>query len=95
MEYRDRINDLKAIRLRDGFYKFLESRRYKKARQKYLEITASFPNKKLDARVNSLLMDEVHGGIPARKPKENNIIMENKERSPRKEKKKQKKKQKK
>ena len=94
MEYRDRINDLKAIRLRDGFYKFLESRRYKKARQKYLEITASFPNKKLDARVNSLLMD-VHGGIPARKPKDNNIIMENKERSPRKEKKKQKKKQKK
>ena len=79
-----------------AFRDFIESKKYLKVRKKYLETTASFPNKKLDVRVNSLLMDEVHGGIPARKPKkDNNIIMDNKERSPqRKEKKKPKKKQK-
>ena len=71
-----------------AFRDFIESKRYLKIRKKYLETTATFPNKKLDARVNSLLT-EVHGGLPT-KQKEINI-MENKERSPRKEKKKQKK----
>ena len=94
MVYQDRLQDVQSL-YHTGFTKFIESKRYLKARKKYLEIMADLPNRTLDARVNSLLMDEVHGGIPARKPKENNIIMENKERSPRKEKKKQKKKQKK
>ena len=74
-----------------AFRDFIESKRYLKIRKKYLETTATFPNKELDARVNALLT-EVHGGLPT-KQKENNI-MENKERSPRKEKKKPKKKQK-
>ena len=75
-----------------AFRDLIESKKYLKVRKKYLETTATFPNRKLDARVNSLLMvQEVYGGIPARKPKDNNIIMDNKERSPRKEKKKQKK----
>jgi len=75
-----------------AFRDFIESKRYLKIRKKYLEVTATFPNKELDARVNSLLT-EVHGGLPENPKKENNI-MENKERSPRKEKKKPKKKQK-
>ena len=85
-----------------AFRDLIESKKYLKVRKKYLETTATFPNRKLDARVNSLLhasavpydailQQEVHGGIPARKPKDNNIIMDNKERSPRKEKKKPKK----
>ena len=73
-----------------AFRDLIESKKYLKIRKKYLETTATFPNRKLDARVNALLMD-VHGGLPAIKPKDNNIIMDNKERSPRKEKKKQKK----
>ena len=72
-----------------AFRDFIESKRYLKIRKKYLETAATFPNKKLDARVNSLLT-EVHGGLPMNPKKEINI-MENKERSPRKEKKKQKK----
>ena len=72
-----------------AFRDFIESKRYLKIRKKYLETTATFPNRKLDARVNSLLQ-EVHGGLPMNPKKEINI-MENKERSPRKEKKKQKK----
>ena len=72
-----------------AFRDLIESKRYLKIRKKYLETAAAFPNKKLDARVNALLT-EVHGGLPALKQKEINI-MENKERSPRKEKKKQKK----
>ena len=75
-----------------AFRDFIESKRYLKIRKKYLETTATFPNRKLDARVNALLT-EVHGGLPENPKKENNI-MENKERSPRKEKKKPKKKQK-
>ena len=71
-----------------AFRDLIESKKYLKVRKKYLETTATFPNRKLDARVNALLT-EVHGGLPANQ-KENNI-MENKERSPRKEKKKQKK----
>ena len=59
----------------------IESKKYLKVRKKYLEVTATLPNRKLDARVNSLLQQQ----------KEDNNFMENKERSPRKEKKKQKK----
>ena len=76
MVYRDRLQDVQTL-YHTGFTKFIESKRYLKARKKYLEIAASFPNKRLDARVNSLLQGD--------------NIMENKERSPRKEKKKKKK----
>ena len=70
-----------------AFRDLIESKRYLKIRKKYLETAAAFPNKKLDARVNSLLQEVQYGGLPNQK--EN--IMNNKERSPRKEKKKQKK----
>ena len=73
-----------------AFRDLIESKKYLKIRKKYLETTATFPNRKLDARVK-LLMDQVHGGLPALKQKEINIMVTNKERSPRKEKKKQKK----
>ena len=76
-----------------AFRDLIESKKYLKVRKKYLETTATFPNRKLDARVNALLMDVQYGGLPNLK-KDNNIIMDNKERSPRKEKKKPKKKQK-
>ena len=72
-----------------AFRDFIESKRYLKIRKKYLETAAAFPNKKLDARVNSLLQDVQYGGLPNLKKEIN--IMKNKERSPRKEKKKQKK----
>ena len=64
-----------------AFRDLIESKKYLKVRKKYLEVTATLPNRKLDARVNSLLQQQ----------KEDNNFMENKERSPRKEKKKQKK----
>ena len=70
MVYRDRLQDVQTL-YHNGFTKFIESKRYLKARKKYLEIAASFPNKRLDARVNSLLQGD--------------NIMLNKERSPRKE----------
>ena len=74
-----------------AFRDLIESKKYLKIRKKYLETTATFPNRKLDARVNALLMDQVqYGGLPALKQKKINN-MNNKERSPRKEKKKQKK----
>ena len=76
MVYQDRLQDVQAL-YHTGFTKFIESKRYLKARKKYLEIMADLPNRTLDARVNSLLQGE--------------DIMKNKERSPRKEKKKKKK----
>ena len=76
MVYRDRLQDVQTL-YHTGFTKFIESKRYLKARKKYLEIMADLPNRTLDARVNSLLQGD--------------NIMENKERSPRKEKKKKKK----
>ena len=102
MVYRDTIQDVQTL-YHTGFTKFIESKRYLKARKKYLEIAASFPNKRLDARVNQLL--QVHQEIkeyptPISKcdtqfdallEQRNKLIMENKERSPRKEKKKKKK----
>ena len=72
-----------------AFRDFIESKRYLKIRKKYLETTATFPNKKLDARVNALLTEVQYGGFPVNQKEIN--IMKNKERSPRKEKKKQKK----
>ena len=77
MAYKDRLEDIRLL-FDTGLEKFITHKKYLSARQKYLEIKADFPNRKLDARVNTLLQ----GG-------ENN--MENKERSPRKEKKKKKK----
>ena len=79
MVYRDRLDDIQTL-YHDGFTKFIESKRYLQVRKKYLEIAASFPNRKLDARVNTLLQQ--------------GNKMENKERSPRKERKKPKKKNK-
>ena len=86
LTYKDKLEDVRLL-FDTGLEKFITHKRYLNLRQKYLEVIASLPNKKLDARVNSLLQD-VHGGLPNQK--EINI-MKNKERSPRKEKKKQKK----
>ena len=83
MVYRDRLQDVQTL-YHTGFTRFIESKRYLKARKKYLEIAASFPNKRLDARVNQLLQIDYN-------QEEKNYKMENKERSPRKEKKKKKK----
>jgi hypothetical protein len=79
MAYKDRLEDIRLL-FDTGLEKFITHKKYLSARQKYLEIKATLPNRKLDARVNTLLQQG------------NNIIMENKERSPRKEKKKPKKK---
>ena len=76
MVNQDRLQDVQSL-YHTGFTKFIESKRYLKARKKYLEIMADLPNRTLDERVNSLLQGD--------------NIMENKERSPRKEKKKKKK----
>ena len=52
--YRDSLQEIK--RLRDtGLTKFLESKRYHKIRQRYLELRATLPNPLLDKRVNDLL----------------------------------------
>ena len=79
MAYKDRLEDIRLL-FDTGLEKFITHKKYLSARQKYLEIRASFPNKDLDARVNTLLQQ--------------GIKMQNKERSPRKEKKKPKKKNK-
>ena len=52
--YRDSLQEI--IRLRDtGLTKFIESKRYHKIRQRYLELRATLPNPLLDKRVNDLL----------------------------------------
>ena len=52
--YRDSLQEI--IRLRDtGLQTFLESKRYHKIRQRYLELRATLPNPLLDKRVNDLL----------------------------------------
>ena len=79
MAYKDRLEDIRLL-FDTGLEKFITHKKYLSARQKYLEIKADFPNRKLDARVNTLLQQ--------------GIKMQNKERSPRKEKKKPKKKKK-
>ena len=90
MVYRDSLQDIKTL-YHTGFTRFIESKRYLKVRKKYLEVRADLPNKRLDARVNSLLsilpesINRDKNGNWSKKK------MENKERSPRKEKKKKKK----
>ena len=52
--YRDSLQEI--IRLRDiGLQSFIESKRYHKIRQRYLELRATLPNPLLDKRVNDLL----------------------------------------
>ena len=52
--YRDSLQEI--ISLRDtGLTKFIESKRYHKIRQRYLELRATLPNPLLDKRVNDLL----------------------------------------
>jgi len=52
--YRDSLQEIK--RLRDtGLQSFIESKRYHKIRQRYLELRATLPNPLLDKRVNDLL----------------------------------------
>jgi len=86
-----------------AFRDFIESKKYLKIRKKYLEMSATLPNKKLDARVNSLLqvqqeLKEYPTPISicdiqfnALLEERNKLIMEAKEKSPRREKKKPKK----
>ena len=84
MVYRDTLQDVQTL-YHNGFTKFIESKRYLKVRKKYLEIKADLPNKRLDARVNTLLQ------INYNQEEKNHKMKTAKERSPRKEKKKKKK----
>ena len=52
--YRDYLRAIKELR-DQGLSKFIESKRYRKIRQKYLEYIASFVDPLLDKRVNDLL----------------------------------------
>ena len=52
--YRDYLRDIKELR-DQGLSKFIESKRYRKIRQKYLEYIATFADPLLDKRVNDLL----------------------------------------
>ena len=52
--YRDYLRDIKELR-DQGLSKFIESKRYRKIRQKYLEYIATFVDPLLDKRVNDLL----------------------------------------
>ena len=85
-----------------AFRDLIESKKYLKVRKKYLEVTATLPNRKLDARVNSLLqVQQEIKEYPTPISKcdtqfdtlldKRNKLMKAKEKSPRKEKKKQKK----
>ena len=82
-----------------AFRDFIESKKYLKIRKKYLEMSATLPNKKLDARVNSLLQEIKEYPTPIAHCdttfdaliEERNKLMEAKEKSPRREKKKPKK----
>ena len=55
--YRDYLRDIKELR-DQGLSKFIESKRYRKIRQKYLEYIATFADPLLDKRVNDLLQKE-------------------------------------
>ena len=90
MVYRATLQDVQTL-YHNGFTKFIDSKRYLKARKKYLEIAASFPNKRLDARVNALLSILPKSINRDKNGNWSKLEMENKERSPRKEKKKKKK----
>ena len=52
--YRDYLRDIKELR-DQGLTKFIESKRYRKIRQTYLEYKATFRDPRLDKRVNDLL----------------------------------------
>ena len=52
--YRDYLRAIKELR-DQGLSKFIESKRYRKIRQKYLEYIATFVDPLLDKRVNDLL----------------------------------------
>ena len=52
--YRDYLRAIKELR-DQGLSKFIESRRYRKIRQTYLEYIATFRDPQLDKRVNDLL----------------------------------------
>ena len=81
-----------------AFRDLIESKKYLKVRKKYLEMSATFPNRKLDARVNSLLLQEVQQEIKEYPTpisdydaqfdellkQRNELIMEAKEKSPQK-----------
>ena len=55
--YRDYLRAIKELR-DQGLSKFIESKRYRKIRQKYLEYIATFVDPLLDKRVNDLLQKE-------------------------------------
>ena len=55
--YRDYLRAIKELR-DQGLSKFIESKRYRKIRQKYLEYIATFADPLLDKRVNDLLQKE-------------------------------------
>ena len=52
--YRDYLRAIKELR-DQGLSKFIESKRYRKIRQTYLEYIATFVDPLLDKRVNDLL----------------------------------------
>ena len=74
--YRDYLRDIKELR-DQGLTKFIESKRYRKIRQTYLEYKATFRDPRLDKRVNDLLQiftvdDLLESGTPKKnKNKEN------------------------
>ena len=55
--YRDYLRAIKELR-DQGLSKFIESKRYRKIRQKNLEYIATFADPLLDKRVNDLLQKE-------------------------------------
>ncbi len=66
--YRDYLRDIKELR-DQGLTKFIESKRYRKIRQTYLEYKATFRDPRLDKRVNDLLQiftvdDLLESGTP-------------------------------
>ena len=66
--YRDYLRAIKELR-DQGLTKFIESKRYRKIRQTYLEYKATFRDPRLDKRVNDLLQiftvdDLLESGTP-------------------------------
>ena len=54
--YRDYLRAVKELR-DQGLTSFIESKRYRKIRQTYLEYKATFRDPRLDKRVNDLLKE--------------------------------------
>ena len=75
--YRDYLRAVKELR-DQGLTKFIESKRYRKIRQRYLEYIATLRDPHLDKRVNDLLQiftvdDLLENGTPKNiKQKEDN-----------------------